>query len=58
MRRLLTLLIITSSFIQTACSQDEEVSPAENRQEDCRFMDDFDSFDANVWTKETHERLG
>ncbi|MBN1143319.1 MAG: glycoside hydrolase family 16 protein [Bacteroidales bacterium] len=55
MRRLLTLLIITSSVLQTACSQEEELFPAETKQEDYQFMDDFDLFDSNVWTKETHE---
>lgn len=55
MRRLLTLLFITSSFIQTACSQEEEVALSGENQGAYRFMDDFDSFDENVWTKETHE---
>lgn len=55
MRRLLTLLIITSSFIQTACSQEEDVPTQEERKETHRFMDDFNFFDEKVWTKETHE---
>ncbi|WP_291856346.1 glycoside hydrolase family 16 protein [Marinilabilia sp.] len=55
MRSLLTLLIFTSSFIQTACSQKEDVSSPEDKQETHRFMDDFDFFDEKVWTKETHE---
>lgn len=55
MRRLLAILMITSCFIQPACSkQDDDVNP-EEKQETPRFMDDFDTFDETVWTKETHE---
>lgn len=54
MRRLLAILMITSCFIQPACSkQDDDVNP-EEKQETPRFMDDFDTFDETVWTKETH----
>ena len=53
MRRFLTLLIITSSFIQPACSKQEGNPLPEEQQETHRFMDDFDVFDEKVWTKET-----
>ena len=53
MRRLLTLLIITSSIIQPACSKEEGDPQPEEQQETHRFMDDFDVFDEKVWTKET-----
>ena len=55
MKKLMTFLIIISSFIHTSCSQENETSPADEKQEDYRFMDDFDSFVEKVWTKETHE---
>ena len=55
MRRLLTFLIITSSFIQSACSQEDKNPLSEDKQEDFRLMDDFNSFNEKVWTKETHE---
>lgn len=55
MRRFLTLLIITSSFIQPVCSREEGDPYPEEQMETHRMMDDFDFFDEKVWTKETHE---
>jgi beta-glucanase (GH16 family) len=55
MNRLLTLLIITISFIQPACSKDEGDPRPEETQQTHRLMDDFDFFDDKKWTTETHE---
>src|SRR5690554_523939 len=55
MRRLLVILMITSVIIQPACSRDkEEGPPLEEENEDFRFMDNFDNFNEEVWTKESH----
>lgn len=55
MRKLLAFLMLTTCFIQPACSTEEEDTKPEENQETLRFMDDFDFFDEKVWTKETHE---
>ncbi len=55
MRKLLAFLMITTCFIQPACSTEDEAPLPEDKQETLRFMDDFDFFDEKVWTKETHE---
>ncbi len=55
MRKLLAFLMITTCFIQPACSTEEKDTKPEVNQETLRFMDDFDFFDEKAWTKETHE---
>ncbi|HBX89472.1 MAG TPA: 1,3-beta-glucanase [Marinilabiliaceae bacterium] len=55
MRKTILLLMITGCFIQPACSGEETELVNEENQEELRFSDDFDFFNENVWTKETHE---
>lgn len=55
MKKLLALLMITTCFIQPACTEKEGKTKEREEQESYRFKDDFDFFDDKVWTKERHE---
>lgn len=54
MRKVIILLLLAMCSMQQACSSNDEYTEPEE-QEKFLFKDDFDSFNENVWTKESHE---
>ncbi len=54
MRKEITLLLLAMCSMQQACSSNDGYTEPEE-QEKFLFKDDFNSFNENVWTKESHE---
>ncbi|MDL2214946.1 glycoside hydrolase family 16 protein [Dysgonomonas sp. OttesenSCG-928-M03] len=52
MKKVMVLLLLSICAMQQSCSSNDKET---EQQEKFLFKDDFDSFDENVWTKETHE---
>lgn len=57
MKKVIALLLISLCPIQYSCSSstDEWKDDTKEPQGKIAFIDDFDSFDGKVWTKEVHE---
>ncbi len=51
MKKTLLFLLVVCSMLQSCSAQD---LPSKE-QEDLFFLDEFESFDENIWTKEVHE---
>ena len=55
MKKVTALLLLSVCSIQQSCSSNDiDLNPNE-QQEKTVFKEEFDSFNANVWTKEVHE---
>lgn len=54
MKKAIVMLLLMCPMYQSCSSNDKDTEPRETL-EDFLFKDDFDSFNENVWTKETHE---